>query len=344
MRKSLTDKQELKDYKIKTFLEAYSILEKLINNDCLISRLEILELIEYDKSLSKRAIDKIIERQNERFKRMFNLENDEYFYNRKIKKYQLVIEGIDKLLPYKIMFDYLQTLIHSKEIDKSKTEISKVLMFNNEYQFHDLPLIINITKAIVNQNCIEFEHFNHFRGEKAKHIVEPWFIKQYDNRFFLGCNRLSKNGQKDTGYRTFTINQILNNSLKIKPNQIVKQRKKDNLLTLRYDIFESCIGVRIHKEDKANEFCFRGDIKIETNYKTGKDWINIPIHKNQKLIDTLENGNHIFLFKNFFFNDAFKKIILSLGHAVKIVSPPEVIRELHEDFLKVNNKYNSPLF
>jgi predicted DNA-binding transcriptional regulator YafY len=251
----------------------------------------------------------------------------------------LVLENTDKFIVYKSLFDYLKTLLLVQNIGKDKTELSKVIEFNNEYKSHHLPLLLKITDAIIQKKVIQFEHFNHFRGQKAIHIVEPWFVKYYDNKYFLGCYRLQKeNNTNDTGYKTFTINQIEPNSIKILEQNINTKRKSNRLLDIRHDIFEHCIGVRIHKENTPNEICQRADIYVETNYKIGKDWLNIPIHKNQKLIETKDNGNHVFMFPNFFFNDAFIKLILSNANQVKIIKPQSVANEFLEK-VKFISKY-----
>ena len=330
---------DLLDYKIVTFLESYNVLQKLLHNQFTISRTEILDKIDYDISLNNRAIDKVVERQNERFKIIFGLENTEYFYNRKLKKYQLSVENSERFLPFKILYDYLQSLIHTKSIDNDNTKLSKVIMFNNEYNSHNIGLLLKLTDAILSKKVIEFNHFNHFRGESATHIVEPWFIKQYGSRFFLGCYRLKKNNTIDAGYRSFTINQIDSNNLKILDKTIDSSRKENEITAIKFDMFEHCIGVRIHREDEPNKLCTKEDIYVETDYTTGKDWLNIPIHKNQKLVEEKSDGSCVFLFPKFYFNDAFKQLVLGSGNAVKVTKPQIVIEELKKELQIIFSKY-----
>lgn len=176
---------DISSYQIGTFIDAYKLLELLERKNFSLSKNEILNFIEYDINLNKRSIDKILERTNERFKNIFGFNKTEYYYDRKIRKYILSLESTTKLLPYKTLYDYLQVMIIIKQINKDEVNLSKVLEFNDEYKSQDLSLIISITNAILSNKSIKFKHFNHFSGLWGSHVVEPWFIKQYNNRFFF---------------------------------------------------------------------------------------------------------------------------------------------------------------
>ena len=330
--------KNIENYKIKTFIEAYEIWLKISNNPYNnISRDEILAILSKNNNdITERNKDKIIERANNRFKHIFCLDDEDYKYNRSAKKYYLINT---KNTLYQHLYNYLNS---ANIIHNFKDNLPE---FINAFQFEyndfntTVPIIFKLIKAIANNNVIQFKHHNYFNGETHLHQVEPWFIKPYNGKFYLGCYRLEKNEKKNTGYRHFTVSQIDSDSFEILDIKVDMKRKENSYPNLEIEIFDKCIGLRVFREDKPKEKCLKGDIVIETNYTVGKEWINNPKHPKQVCIKENENSFQ-FLFKDFYFNTSMKQLILQNINNVKLLEPKEATNELKKDLINMLTKYN----
>ena len=274
---------------------------------------------------------------------MFNLNESDYYYDRKNKKYKLesVFFTNNKQPHNKLLYDFLITASISQKVNTNHSKLSKAFQFEYQDYQKNIPVIFKLIDAINNRKVIRFKHFNYFNGEICSHLVEPWFIKPFKGKFYLGCYRLEKDEIKDTGYRHFTVSQIDSNTIEIQDTDIDEKRKEESYPNLEVNLFDKCIGVRIFKEDYPSEKCFKGDITIETNYTVGKEWINNPKHLNQKCIKKAKDlaDTFHFLFEDFYFNSSFKQLILESGANVKVLAPDEVKIEITNELNKIIKSY-----
>jgi hypothetical protein len=336
--------QEFEDYKIKSFFESYAIWQKISTQiDLSITRKEILSIINHNNDLIDSAKNKAIERANYRFKLMFKIDNDKYYYDRKGKKYKLdsLFFSNNKQPNHKLLYDFLITSSFSQKLNINHSKLSNAFQFEYQDYQKNIPVIFKLIDAINNKKVIRFKHFNYFNGEICSHLIEPWFIKPFKGKFYLGCYRLEKNGIENTGYRHFTVSQIDSDSIEILDLNIDSKRKEGSYPNLEIDLFEKCIGVRIFREDNPNEQCFRGNIVIEANYTTGKEWLNNPKHLNQKCIKEAKyvNDTFQFIFEDFYFNSSMKQLILENGNNIKLLAPLEAVNELKIELKNVLTKY-----
>ncbi len=336
--------QDFEDYKIKSFFESYAIWQKISTSiDLSITRNEILSIINHNNDLIASAKNKVIERANIRFRRMFNLNESDYFYDRKRKKYKLEpLHFTNNKQPHhKLLYDFLITTSISQKLNINHSKLSKAFQFEYQDYQKNIPVIFKLIDAINNKKVIRFKHFNYFNGETCSHLVEPWFIRPFNGKFYFGCYRLEKNKIKDTGYRHFTVSQIDSDTIEIQDTDIDEKRKEESYPNLEANLFDKCIGVRIFKEDYPFDKCFKGNITIETNYTVGKEWLNNPKHLNQECIKDAKDltDTFHFLFKDFYFNSSFKQLILGGGTNVKVLTPDEVKFEIKNELINTLNQY-----
>lgn len=111
---------------------------------------------------------------------------------------------------------------------------------------------------------------------------------------------------------------------------------------IEYSLFNQCIGVRIFREDNPKEKCLKRTIIVETNFTIGKEWINNPKHIAQKCIKEAKSIENTFLFEfnNFYYNNAFKQLILGLGGFVKVIEPKEIQEDIKNELLKTIKNYD----
>lgn len=325
---------DIHNYKIQTYLISYQILERLISSgDNTISKKEIIHLLNtQDKdALSKRAIDKLVERNNERFKTIFSFSENEYYYDRSINKYCLSLGNISKLEPYKALYNLLYASVISHQLKTNN--ISKVFVTENAEIYKTAPSIFKLIEAIQNKKAVAFNHINLFTGEENYHEMDGWFIKQYKEKFYLIGLRTKKNETIKKEYRHFDISQIMDDSLVVLDKDIDENYKNNEFPNIEHQIFDQCIGVRISKEDNPNELCLKNDIIVETDFALGKSWLKNPIHKKQECIKIASqiNEKYHFKFTSFYFNTTFRSLILSQIGKAKIIAPNEAIDEIKND-------------
>lgn len=335
---------EIQNWKLKSFTETKEIWNKTVSkSDFSISRNEIIKIIGANKSDLEISLNKLIERTIIKFRTLFNLTNEQFYYDRAKKKYVLSREVISNNYPtYTFLYNYLNSLKLFHEVNSEElTGFSQTLKFHFKNASAEVPQIFVLMKAIQQGKQVRFAHHNYFNNEINTHVIEPWFIKPDAEKFYVGGFRLEKDEMVAKGYRHFTISQIIADSLEILDNEIDKNRKSEMFDELEFSLFNQCIGVRIYREDAPQEKCLKRTIIVETNFTIGKEWINNPKHIGQKCIKEAKNidDNFLFEFNNFYYNNAFKQLILGLGTSVKVIEPKEVREDIKNELLKNIQSY-----
>jgi predicted DNA-binding transcriptional regulator YafY len=147
-----------------------------------------------------------------------------------------------------------------------------------------------------------------FESEKEKeYILEPYILKEYDGRWYV-WGKIE--GGKD--FRTFGLDRILNAELTGK--KFIRDKKVDP-----DEIFANNLGV-IYTSDDPKE------IVLSFSPLMGKYIKALPIHASQKIISETEKELVIQLFLRI--NHELRKIILSYGPEVKVVSPKVLAAEI----------------
>lgn len=157
-----------------------------------------------------------------------------------------------------------------------------------------------LLKAIKERRKISFNHFNFHREEAKTHRLDPYLLKEYQNRWYV----IGKvEGIKE--FRTFGIDRIEN-------LEISTEIFQPDLTTDPAELFDRTIGL-YYSENPAQK------IILSFTPKQGKYVKTLPWHASQKILeDTAEELRiSLFIVPNF----ELMQLILKHGDSVKVLEP-----------------------
>ncbi len=173
--------------------------------------------------------------------------------------------------------------------------------------------------AINNKQVLAITYKNFKRQENQYFIVHPYYLKQYNGRWFLIgfseiINRLS----------VFAFDRIIE----------INAERREYIDNLKYDFneyFDDMIGV-----SKSND----AQMEIVELWVSLNRWPYIktkPLHGSQRVIKYDETGVVIQL--NIYVNRELEQLILSFGDDIRVVSPQSLKRTIHEKIYKAYKNY-----
>ncbi len=190
---------------------------------------------------------------------------------------------------------------------KSGNTIMQYLQMENGGIFSGSDHIKTILDAAKKQKRIQITHKGYDAPKEKEYSIEPYLLKEYQGRWYV-WGKLE--GKKE--FRTFGLDRI------IKIETGAKKFERDKKVDPQ-TVFADNIGV-IYSQDKPRE------IILSFSPLMGKYIKGLPIHQSQKLVSETEKEIVISLFLSP--NPELKRIILSYGAEVKVLSPAPLAKEI----------------
>lgn len=334
--------QDISHYEIKTYLDCYEVLTVLLSSgENSISRMTIEAVLNTDGNSPQKSRDKLIERFNEKFRIIFNFSKSEYYFDRSLGLYKLSIDNVSRLESHKILHSFLHSAVIANKLTNKDKKLSRAFVQESEFTYQNITTVFKLIEAINSKKTISFKHINLYSGEENYHEMEPWFIKHFENKFYLIGLRTKRNNISEKVYRHFDMSQIIGDSLTIEKTSIDIDYRNKEFPAIEHQIFDQCIGVMINKVENPAEYCIKDDLIVETDYALGLTWKKNPVHFKQVCIQEAENnqGKFQFKFPNFYFNVTFKKLLLRHWENAVLISPTEAIQEFKRDLEGNLKKY-----
>lgn len=185
---------------------------------------------------------------------------------------------------------------------KLKGSVVSVVGFEHNPYLKGLHWFSHVFNAIINKQTVEL-HYRKFNDETKKYVFHPYFLKQYNNRWFLFglCNHL-----KDKGMITnFAIDRIEHISM-------VSVPYVENTFIDFDEHFEDIIGVSVL--DKEVE-----TIILEVDNVLMPYVITKPLHGSQKIKQKNERTTRIEL--QLIINYELENLLLGYIDKIKIIAP-----------------------
>lgn len=338
------DFQDIANYEIQTYLNSYEVLNAILsstNNS--IARAEIELILQLDKDSPQKSRDKAIERHNDKFRRIFNFSKQEYYFDRSEGVYKLSIDNVSKLESHKMLYGFLHSAVVADNLSNTDKKLSRAFVLESEFKYQNITTVFKLIEAINQKKTVSFKHINLYSGEENHHVMEPWFIKHFENKFYLIGLRTKRNGITDRVYRHFDMSQILGDSIMILNEFIDEEYKNKEFPAIEHQIFDQCIGVMINRVEDPDNYCIKDDLIVETDYALGLSWKKNPVHFKQECIQEAKSRSDKFQFKfpDFYFNVTFKKLLLNHWEDSKLISPTLAISELRKDLETNLKKYRA---
>lgn len=193
-----------------------------------------------------------------------------------------------------------------------------IVEFDDNPFLKGLNLLSHLFNAIRLHYALELE-YKSFNATTTQHyIIHPYYLKQYNNRWFL----LAQTKEYNT-LSIFALDRI--HSIK---EASVPYIHNANLDFKQY--FNDIIGVSKPKDASVEEICLWIDCKLLPYIKTK------PIHHSQIILEENEKGAtvQITVIPNF----ELQQVLLSYGESLKVISPPSLKEKMWERIkLSLNN-------
>lgn len=219
-------------------------------------------------------------------------------------------------------FDLIQSLIDTiksrAKIELKSSNSSVISLQSNEY-VAGTDFISELFNYIFNKTPIKVEYQTFHKGKRSW-IIHPYYLKQYNNRWFLiGLN---------DEYRTFThigLDRI--QSIEAVNTPYITNEQFDSV----DEYFEDIVGVSIPDEQTIEHVVLKFS-NHRYPYVKAK-----PIHGSQKVADD-ENG---LITLDIMLNKELESILLSFGEDVEVIGPMCLRKQISEKIKSSYDKYFS---
>jgi len=194
-----------------------------------------------------------------------------------------------------------------------------IMEFEQNQYLKGLENITPIYEAIQNKQVIEIEYQSFKQEQSATFILSPYFLKQYNNRWFLfGTSK---------GFSNLT-NLALDRIINIESST---ENYIANCIADFNEYFEDVIGVSVSQESEPQKISLRVDSKLYPYIKTK------PIHGSQKHLGK-ENGDIIQL--ELIINYELESVLLGFGDSIEILTPIEFRDKIKDRLSNSLKKYD----
>lgn len=206
-------------------------------------------------------------------------------------------------------FRFLELVATADILTQSLREGKNTLRFINfesEGNLKGIEHLKSILFAIKNRRKISFAHYNYWTRKQKQYVVNPYLLKEYQNRWYVV-------GKIDSGqYRTFGIDRIENLEIKTEVFKLIKTEDPSQL-------FENIVGLT-YSDEKIEE------VILAFNPTTGNYIKSLPFHKSQQIIK--DDKTALVISLQVIPNFELQQKILMLGDGVKVIKPKRLANEI----------------
>lgn len=287
-------------------IKRYTLLIEKISKGQNPSFIELKDFLDdHGFNISQRTLQRDIEQIRNEF-------GIEIKYNRSVNGYVIDVENstnLDSFIKFLEMVGTSEILADGLRDGKASLDF---ISFEGEGNLKGIENLRSIVLAIKNNRKIKFTHENYTKGTIKEHIICPYHLKEYQNRWYVFGNF------EDTGtFRTFAIDRITNLKVlaeKFKPNQKINPVKS----------FDEVVGLN-YTGSKIEE------VQIWVTPQQIKYLESLPLHKSQETIHKDKDGAIIRLYVRI--NYELIQKILTLCNNAKVLEP-KVLRDEVKEYLE----------
>lgn len=216
-------------------------------------------------------------------------------------------------------FDWMTQLSADMNLRMAnKEQVKSIVGFEssifNKGMEHFTPLFNAIRKKIT----VEIQYQSFKMDEPQTLIVHPYYLKQYNNRWFLFCS---------TGEYTTISNYPLDRILSVKEANVPYRETTVNF----EEFFEDMIGVS-KKTGQEPEIVLLRFPKEQYKYVATKPW-----HGSQKVLE--ENDDYVIIQLEVIHNYELEQKILSFGDYVEVIAPKTLRDKIKERLGNARSQY-----
>ena len=267
---------------------------------------------------------------------IYDKKNKGYYYNNddpnfSILKNQLTPNqkaDIEILLSYfkdSPLFDHMRDSIDNilATIYTTEEEQQKIIQFDRAVYYEGSKYLPIITKSIKENQKLKFDYNKTFSGNISEKIVEPYFLKEFEKRWYLIAY-----SEKDKGIRIYELSRI--SELEV----------LEDLFVLRSNLFnpdeyyKNVFGVFTTKDNTLTEFILKFD------REEGRLIETLKIHSSQEKVE--ETDTHItFRYQLQYNENSFEmmRLVSKFSNNVQVVKPESLKQEIIKRFKETLKNY-----
>lgn len=196
----------------------------------------------------------------------------------------------------------------------------KVIEFEENQYLTGKEYIGVLYDAIINGQVLEIQYHSFKWEESIKMILHPYFLKQYNNRWFL----LGRNGDA-TSVTIVALDRI-------EEIQTVHEVYLTNTEINFEEYFEDVVGVSLPRENKAEKILLKIDAESWPYIKTK------PIHGSQKIKE--QKADYTIIELHLIPNFELEALIFSHAERIEVLSPEVLRQRVKERIDKMSKKYD----
>ena len=202
----------------------------------------------------------------------------------------------------------------------SKEVATTIIEFDNNQYLKGIEHLGPLHNAIFYKKVLEISYQPYEDETSYNHVIHPYFLKQYNNRWFL----FGYNPAMDK----YNWNMAIDRIAVIKE---IKGRYQKNISINWQEYFDDIIGVTMPENGIVE------NITLHFYGKTGKYMETKPLHGSQKSkwIDdnTLEVNLQLII------NYEFERLVLSYADSIKVIKPNKLAALIKERLKEAYNRY-----
>ena len=196
----------------------------------------------------------------------------------------------------------------------------KVIEFEENQYLTGKEYIGVLYDAIINGHVLEIQYHSFKWEESIKMILHPYFLKQYNNRWFL----LGRNGNA-TSVTIVALDRI-------EEIRTVHEVYLPNTEINFEEYFEDVVGVSLPRENKAEKILLKIDAESWPYIKTK------PIHGSQKIKE--QKADYTIIELHLIPNFELEALIFSHVERIEVLSPEVLRQRVKERIDKMIKKYD----
>ena len=216
-----------------------------------------------------------------------------------------------------------EVFVRFEDAFQIKGDVGNAVCFSQNERLIGIEFFNKLFEAIVSKTVLRVKYAKYGKTTK-EHIVHPYQLKQYNNRWFLVG--LETTDRKHTSIKVFPLDRIKNISLE---DKLVYQEYYGNI----DDYFCDVVGVTVDS-GKAKE-----KIRLKF-YHPAADYVYTkPIHHSQKVVEFGENYYIIEL--QLIPNYEFETILLGYSDLCEIIEPFSLRESIRHRALRIIERNNN---
>ena len=207
-------------------------------------------------------------------------------------------------------FDWMQeVLTRLEDTFKLKANVDSVVGFEQNPYLRGIEHFTALFNAIINKQVLSIKYKASFE-ETNEYILHPYFLKQYNNRWFLfGLSHIDENDK--------IMNMAIDRIVSFAPTTVTFIENKNIDFT---EYFDDVIGVTVPYNKDPEKVILRIDRK-RYNYIESK-----PFHPSQTELKDLSDENTIVIRLMIVPNYEFETLLLGFADSIEIIEP-QLLRE-----------------